>query len=148
MNTSIAATGAQRLLLSMDKCIPAPSGMQKQLDRVGEKIRTLNENDMVYQKHALKDVLRHGVYSQDTPIPAEADRQYNISLRNSRRKTPFAPATQTRDVLAEGLTRNKMINAFNHTRANFVRLSGLHMHEEMSLHALDTWIAQQQYWDN
>jgi hypothetical protein len=69
---------------------------------------------MVTQRSHLKDTLEHGGYSRETPIPAESDRQYNNSLRNSRGKTPYAPATQTRDVLAEHLTRDKKIIAFNH----------------------------------
>ena len=48
------------------------------------------------------------------PIPVEADRQYNIGLRSARRRTPFAPATQTRDVVAENITPEKKVIAFNH----------------------------------
>lgn len=112
--TSIAAAGAQRLLCSMNKPVPCQRSMQKQLNKVGETIRAVNEEDMSTQRSRLKDILQHGGFHRDTPIPAEADRQYNAPLRNSRGKTPFAPATQTRDVLAENLTHEKKVIAFNH----------------------------------
>ncbi len=112
--TSIATAGAQRLLSSMNKPVPCQTSMQNQLDKVGRTLRSVNEEDMCTQRSKLKDVLQHGGFHRDTPIPAEGDRQYNAPLRNSRGKTPFAPATQTRDVLAENLTPEKRIIAFNH----------------------------------
>lgn len=69
---------------------------------------------MATQRRHLKDTLEFGGYPRDTAIPAECDRQYNTSLRNCRRKTPFAPATQTRDIIAENLTEEKKIIGFNH----------------------------------
>ena len=113
-NTSIASTGAQRLLSSMNKTCPAPSALQKQLNQVGNEVKKLNENNMAAHRGKLKDTLEIAGFPCDTSIPAECDRQYNNSLRNSRRKTPFASATQTRDVLAENLTPMKKIIAFNH----------------------------------
>ena len=47
-------------------------------------------------------------------IQKEADRQYNIALTSARRRTPFAPATQTRDVCAENITPDKKVIGFNH----------------------------------
>lgn len=113
-NTRIATAGVQRLLSSMNKPTPSPSGLQKQLNKVGDNLQKLNESDMARQRAQLKDTLEFGGYARDTPIPAECDRQYNLSLRNSRRHTPFAPATQTRDVLVENLTPEKKIIAFSH----------------------------------
>ena len=113
-NTAVGATGAQRLLSSMNKTCPSTSAMQKQLNQVGDELKTLNEEDMARQRGLLKDTLELAGYPRDTPIPAECDRQYNISLHNSRRKTPFAPATESRDVLAENLTPQKKIIAFNY----------------------------------
>ena len=113
-NTSIAAAGAQRLLSSMNKPVPCASGLQRQLNDVGRTLRSLNEEDMCEQRSQVKQVLENGGFPRNTPIPAEADRQYNIPLRNSRRKTPFAPATQTRDVIVENVTPQKKIIAFNH----------------------------------
>lgn len=113
-NTSIAMAGVQRLLSSMNKPAPSSSSLQSQLNKVGKTVRHMNETDMCEQRTKLKNILEHCGYPRDTPIPAEGDRQYNIPLRNSRRKTPFAPATQTRDVIAENLTPQKKIIAFNH----------------------------------
>ena len=113
-NTSIAATGAQRLLSSMNKTCPSMSSMQKHLNQVGDEIRKLDEEDMGRHRGLLMDILELAGYPRNTPIPVECDRQYNISLHNSRRHTPFAPATQTRHVLAENLTPHKKIIAFNH----------------------------------
>lgn len=44
--TSIGTAGAQRLLSSMNKTIPAPSSMQRQLNKVGDIMRTVN--DIIY----------------------------------------------------------------------------------------------------
>ena len=58
--------------------------------------------------------LEYGGYDRETPIPAESDRQlYNNSLQSGHRHTPFAPATQACDVLAENLTPDKKIIAYN-----------------------------------
>ena len=112
--TSIGNAGAQRLFAAMAINTPTQSSLQKQLNTVGDKITVLNNMDMEAHRTKLKDVLEYGGYCRDTPIPAECDRQYNNSLRNSRGKTPYAPATQSRDVLAENLTPEKKIIAFNH----------------------------------
>lgn len=114
MNSSIGGAGAQRLMSSMNKTLPASSALQKQLNFVGDKIRSLNEDDMANQRKRLKDTLEHAGYARETPIPAECDRQYNLNLRYSRRHTPFAPATQSRDVAVENLTAEKKVIAFNH----------------------------------
>jgi hypothetical protein len=113
-SSSIGVAGSQRIFASIGKTLPAPSSMQKQLNVVGDKIRTLNETDMALQRAKVKDVLEYGGYTRETPIPAESDRQYNNSLRCGRRHTPFAPATQSRDVLVENITPAKKIIGFNH----------------------------------
>jgi len=111
-NTSIATAGAQRLLTSMNKSVPCVSGLQRQLNHVGDIVRSVNKTDMATQRRLVKDTLENAGYDRNAAIPAEADRQYNISLRNSRRRTPFAPATQTRDVIAENVTPEKESNRF------------------------------------
>ena len=78
------------------------------------ELKTLNEEDMAGQCGLLKDTLELAGYSQDSPIPAKCHRQYNISLENSRRMTPFAPPTESRNVLAQNLTPQKKNIAFNH----------------------------------
>ncbi len=101
LNTSIAAAGAQRLLTSMNKPVPCLSSLHKQLNKVGDIVTSLNEQDLAKQRKNVKDVLENAGYSCDTPIPVEAHRQYNIGLQ---RRTPFAPTTQTRNVLVKNLT--------------------------------------------
>lgn len=113
ISTSIGAAGSRRLFSAIGKTLPAPSSMQKQLNKAGDIIGELNETDMALQRTKLKDILEHGGYDRETPIPAEGDRQYNNGLRSGRRHTPFAPATQTRDVLAENLTPEKKIICYN-----------------------------------
>ena len=98
----------------MNKTIPAPSGLQKQLNSVGSAIQKLNVEDIITQRNKLKNTLQHSGFAPDTPIPAKCDRQYNLNLRYSRRRTPFAPATQTRDVFAENLTPEKKVIGFNY----------------------------------
>ena len=107
LSTSIGVAGSKRLFASMGKVIPADSAMQRQINSVGDKICALNATDMNLQRAELKNTLQHAGYSRDLPIPAEGDRQYNNSLQSGRRRTPYAPATQTRDVLVENLTPSK-----------------------------------------
>ena len=98
----------------MGKAIPADSAMQRQINSVGDRICTLNTTDMNLQRAEVKNTLQHAGYSRDMPVPVEADRQYNNSLQSGRRRTPYAPATQSRDVLVENLTPSKKIIAYNH----------------------------------
>ena len=114
LNVNTGPTGATRMFTSMNKSVPAPSSIVKQLRHVGEKMEEMNKADMARQRRLVKNTLEHAGYPKHTPIPVEADRQYNIALRSARRRTPFAPATQTRDVCVENITPDKKVIAFNH----------------------------------
>lgn len=113
LSTSLGMAGSQRLFSAIGNTLPATSSMQRHLNTVGDTIKDLNETDMARQRTRLKDTLENGGYPRDTPIPAELDRQYNNNLRSGRRHTPQAPATQSRDVLAENLTVDKKIIMYN-----------------------------------
>ena len=56
--------------------------MQNQLNYVGDTLLHLNEGDMKEKRAELKDILHHGRYDHETPIPAEGDRQHNNSLQS------------------------------------------------------------------
>ena len=67
--------------------------------------------DIARQQTRLKVTLENGGYPRNTPIPAECDRQYNITVVDV---TPRGPqATQSRDVPAENLTDDKKIIMYN-----------------------------------
>ena len=104
---------SQRLFSTIGNTVPSTSSMQRQLNHAGDKIRDLNEKDMAKQITVLKNTLEYAGYPRDTPIPAECDRQYNNSLRGGRRHTPQAPATQSRDIIAENLTTEKKIIGYH-----------------------------------
>ena len=132
-NTSIGTVGIQRLLSSMNKATPAPwSWLQKQMNSVGSAIQKLNVEDMAKQRRKLKDMFQHAGYAPDTPIPVECDWQYNLNVCYSWRRLPFAPATQTCNVLAENLTPEKKVIGFNYKNklcknGQFSRARGLNV---------------------
>ena len=49
MNASTGPAGAQRLFTSMNKSVPAPSSIVKQLRHVGKKLEEMNKADMARQ---------------------------------------------------------------------------------------------------
>lgn len=113
-NTSIASAGARRLLTAMDTAVPSTSGLQKIANKCGEIIKTENLRDMAEKRHVVKDIHELQGFKRESPIAVEVDRQYNNPLRNCRKKTPFVPATQTRDTVCENVTSGKFIVMFNH----------------------------------
>ncbi|KAJ8023735.1 hypothetical protein HOLleu_36261 [Holothuria leucospilota] len=89
--------------------------LQKAANRIGPVLEQENERDMSVKRKIVRDTLQARGLPPDTPIHAEYDRQYNNPLRNSRKKTPFAPASQSRDVVIENATHEKYIVGFHHT---------------------------------
>ena len=113
-STGIATSGARRLLTSMDTAVPSTSGLQKISNKCGEIIRNENIRDMADKRKLVKDIHELQGFERESPIAVEVDRQYNNPLRNCRKKTPFVPATQTRDTVCENVTSAKYIIMFNH----------------------------------
>ena len=114
-NTSLSTTGARKFLSCMNLPAPSASGMQKAANLFGPKMELENERDMASKRQLVKETLKLRGFDAETPIHAEMDRQYNNPLYSSRKNTPFAPATQSRDVVAENVTRDKFVITFNHT---------------------------------
>ena len=114
-NTSLSTTGARRFLACMALPAPSASGMQKAANSFGPKMELENERDMAEKRRLVKETLNLRGFDKETPIHAEMDRQYNNPLYSSRKKTPFAPATQSRDIVAENATRDKFVITYNHT---------------------------------
>ena len=73
-----------------------------------------NIRDMADKRKLTKDIHELQGFERDSPIAIEIDRQYNNPLRNCRKKTPFVPATQTRDIACENVTSSKFVVMFNH----------------------------------
>ena len=113
-NTSIASAAIRRLLSCLDITVPSRSGLQKAANRVGPLLEQENLRDMQERRFKVKDILEYRGFKRDTPISTELDRQYNNPLRSGRKKTPFAPATQTRDILIENVTADKYVIMYNH----------------------------------
>ena len=74
-----------------------------------------NELDMQEKRKKVRDVMEYKGMERNTPITIEIDRQYNTPLSYGRRRTPFQPATQARDVVVENTTSEKYIIAYNQT---------------------------------
>ena len=114
LNTGIAATGARRLLSAMGTPVPSVSGLQKLASKCGDIIIKENVRSMAEKRTVVKNVQELQGFDREKPIAVEIDRQYNNPLRNCRKKTPFVPATQTRDVVCENVTTKKMVVMYHH----------------------------------
>ena len=111
--SSIANTAATRILTAMSIPAGSLSGLQNTSNKCGMIMATANEMDMAEKRGKVKDILENRGMDRETPINIEIDRQYNIPLSHARGKTPFAPATQSRDVVAENVSPEKYIIAYN-----------------------------------
>ena len=114
-STCISAVGVRRFLSCLGIPTPATSSLQRSVNQFGPKMEDINKKDMLEKRKLVKDVLEHRGLPRDSPIAAEYDRQYNNTLRNAPKNTPFAPATQSRDVLVENATKEKFIIGYHHT---------------------------------
>ena len=100
-NTGISASGARRLLTSMDTAVPSSSGLQKIENKCGQIIKDENIKNMAEKRKIVKDIHELQGFPRESPVAVEMDRQYNNPLQNCRKKTPFVPAPQTRDTVCE-----------------------------------------------
>ena len=112
---SISNTAATRILTAMSIPTGAMSGLQKTANKCGQIMKESNENDMAQKRVKIKDVLEWRGMERNAPIIVEMDRQYNNPLSAGKGRTPFAPATQARDVVVENVTPEKYIIAYNST---------------------------------
>lgn len=103
------------MFTAMNTPIPTMSNLQKGANRCGKIMIAENLCDMERKKGKVKDILQYRGMARDMPINIEMDRQYNTPLSHARRKTPFAPASQSRDTVAENVTNEKYILAYNGT---------------------------------
>nr|XP_054759497.1 uncharacterized protein LOC129265538 [Lytechinus pictus] len=103
------------MLTSMNTPVPAMSSLQRNANKCGQIMIAENKSDMGRKKKRVKDILEWRGMARDTPINIEIDRQYNTPLSHARRKDPFAPASQSRDTVAENVTHEKYILAYNET---------------------------------
>lgn len=113
--SSIANTAATRVLTAMSIPAGSMSSLQSMANKCGKVMTASNEVDMAAKRMKVKDILEYRGMDRETPINVEIDRQYNIPLSHAKGKTPFAPATQARDVVAENVTPDKFIVAYNST---------------------------------
>jgi len=104
----ISNTALSQILACANIIPPQYKSMQKQANKVGEALVTLNEQDM--QKHRTTTAkIQEYRGRKNEPIPAEGDGRYNNGLFSGGGRTPFQPATQTVYSLAENVTPKKKI---------------------------------------
>ena len=113
--TSISTSAVRRLFSSLSLPCPSVTTLQSSANSFGPKMERINESDMAEKRGIIKDTLKLRGLPEDSPICAEYDRQYNNPLRNARSKTPFAPATQCRDVIVENVTTDKFVIGYHHS---------------------------------
>ncbi|XP_041453165.1 uncharacterized protein LOC121406209 [Lytechinus variegatus] len=113
--SSIANSAASRILTAMSIPTGSLSGFQKTANKCGDILAAANELDMAERRRKVKDILEYRGMDRNTPIDIEIDRQYNIPLSHAKGRTPFAPATQARDVVTENVTPEKYIVTYNST---------------------------------
>ena len=114
-NTTLSSTGVRKFLSCLSVPSPASSALQKSANSFGPKMEYENERDMALKRKQLQRVLKLRGMAEDSPICAEFDRQYNNPLRTARKQTPFAPASQSRDIIVENVTADKFIIGYHHT---------------------------------
>ena len=107
--SNIAQSAATRILTSLSVPTASMSSLQEIANQCGEKMSKANEKDMAIKRQKVMEVLENRGMRRETPISIEIDRQYNVPLSHGRRRTPFAPATQARDVAVENVTSEKYI---------------------------------------
>ena len=113
--TSISGTAIRRVLSALSTPAPAMSNLQHNSNECGHAMLQANQTDMQEKRKKVKDVLEYRGMERNKPITIEIDRQYNTPLSYGRRRTPFQPATQARDVAIENTTNEKYVVAYNQT---------------------------------
>ena len=113
--TSVAGSAVRRMLTAMSTPSPSMKSLQSTTNICGEIMFDSNQRDMQEKRKKVKDVQEYRGLDRDSPIAVEGDRQYNNPLSHGRRRTPFQPATQTRDVVVENVTAEKFIIAYHAT---------------------------------
>ena len=113
--TNISGTAVRRLLTALSTPAPVMSTLQKSSNECGNAMVQANEMDMMTKRRKVREVMEYRGMERNAPVTIEIDRQYNTPLSHGRRKTPFQPATQARDVVIENVTSDKYVVAYNHT---------------------------------
>ena len=111
--TSVCGTAIQRILTALSTPSPVMSSLQQTSNQCGEAMVQANQIDMQEKRRKVQDVIEYRGMERNTPITVEMDRQYNTPLSYGRRRTPFQPATQARDVVVENETTEKYVIAYN-----------------------------------
>ena len=107
--SNIAQSAAARILISMSVPPASMSSLQENANQCGDMMSKSNEADMANKRRKVVEVLQNRGMNANTPIGIEIDRQYNVPLSHGRRRTPFAPATQARDIAVENVTSEKYV---------------------------------------
>ena len=108
-NTKIGNKGARVILACINSSVPSESSMQITANKYSDIMLNENIRDMAEKRKVVKNTLELQGMDRDAPIKVEADRSYNNPLRTARHKTPFQPATQMRDTVAENVTSRKFV---------------------------------------
>ena len=108
-HTGVSNTGLCRILLSTNTPAPSKTSMQASANKVGKSIIQANQKDMAQIKKDLKVVTRARGLSERTGIDVEVDCRYSNPIHSGVGVTPFQPATQVTQLVAENVTNTKKI---------------------------------------
>lgn len=112
-HTMISNTAFRNILLAANVPAPATSGMQKQTNKVSDKIVTFNQADMSTQRQNLTLINELKGLPADSPHHIQGDGRYNNRLASGVGKTPYQPASQAVYTVIENTTKQKKIVAVN-----------------------------------
>lgn len=106
----ISVTSIRRILTSANMKAPSHWGMQKQANKVCDKIAETNLNDLRSRRRRLREINKY----RGKPghlVDLEIDGTYNNSIYSGVGQTPFQAGTQCVQLAAETITRKKDIVA-------------------------------------
>ena len=106
-HTGVSNTGLCKILLATDTPAPAKSSMQAAANRVNKILENTNEEHMNQICRDLQQI--QAARGQKTDINIEMDARYNNPVYAGVGVTPFQPATQVTQLVAENVTSKKMI---------------------------------------
>lgn len=108
-HTGTSNTGFCKMILATNTPAPSKSSMQATANKVGKILVETNKADMKKIRQDLRDVQVARGYQPDTPINLEMDSRYSNPIHSGGGCTPFQPATQVTQLVAENCTNKKKI---------------------------------------
>lgn len=108
MNTQISNTGAVQILAHSNMIPPHKKSMQVMSNKIGEKVKSLNMQNMHSIRQSLKDENAKCGNKNPSEVNVEGDSCYNNPLFSSD-NTPFQAGTVVTTTMCENNTTNKKV---------------------------------------